>query len=205
MLISTIPHRHEMLCNLLREFDIQAQPGFGVRILRDNCERYHFASHGKRQDLIDSSSADYVCFVDDDDMVAHDYVASVMAALTLRPDYVGFSVYITMDGNPHRHASHSLKHEWTSWETTGVLLRNVTHLNPIRRELALAVRWTDQRDEVWSQAMMATGAVKTEVMIDRDMYFYRFRSGDNFNKPAQREPLPEPLPQLPEYPWLTVL
>lgn len=192
-----------MLCDLLRELDMQWQPGFGVLVLRDNLERSHLASHAKRDDLLAASRADYVSDVDDDDMIAHDYVASIMRALEQRPDYVGFNVYVTSDGNPHRHVSHSLNHEWASWETDGVLLRNITHLNPIRRELALQVKWDGKTDEQWSDELWKTGTVKTEVMIDRDMYFYRHRTGSHFI--TQREPAPEPLPEIPSYPWLTVL
>jgi len=208
VLISTIPHRHGKLTALLAEFGLQWEPGFGVRLLRDNYGLVHLDSHAKRQRLTESSAADYVCFMDDDDWPAHDYVAAIMGALATRPDYVGFRVDITWAGNPHRKAVHSLAHSsWTSWqdgEKTGdPLIRNVTHLNPMRRELALLADWNQLTDEQWSRAVWESGLVRTEVMIDREMYFYRFDPDDNFI--TQRGTMPEPLPEIPSYPWLTVL
>lgn len=209
VLISTIPHRHEKLCGLLAEFDRQRQPGFGVRVLRDNLERFKLESHGKRQDLIESSAADYVCFVDDDDWVDPRYVGDIMAALEHEPDYVGFQVVITRDGKPDRLAEHSLEHTgWSSWHDPDRLLRrDICHLNPIRRELALLAPWHGLMDFSWAEAMRDTGRVKTQVMVERPLgqglYHYRINMKDNFE--TGRNPEPEPLPELPSYPWLTVL
>lgn len=213
ILISTLPHRHEKLCDLLAELDRQWQPGLGVLVLRDNFALVHLDSHVKRQRLTEASGAEYVCTLDDDDWPADDYVTAIMEALGRRPDYVGFRVDITWNGQPHRRAIHSLELEWTAWGdglTPGVvldydvpLLRNVTHLNPMRRDLALLADWTGSTDEQWSDAIRKTGTVRTQVMIDRVMYHYRFCREDNFA--TQRQPMPEPLPEIPAYPWLTVL
>jgi hypothetical protein len=205
VLIPTIPHRHSKLVGLLAEFDRQWQPGFGVRVLRDNLRLGHVRAefHRKRQDLLESSRADYVCDVDDDDWIAPDYVSSIMSALASRPDYVGFLVDCEFNGNPWRKASHSLEHQ--GYSEIGIhFFRDITHLNPIRRELALLSRWdAEVADDDWSAAMRATGKVKTQVMIAREMYFYRCSTTDRWH--TDREPSPEPLPELPEYPWLTVI
>lgn len=203
VLIPTIPHRHGQLCELLAEFDRQWQPGFGVRVLRDNLERPGIQSHAKRGDLVKSSSAGYVCDVDDDDWVAPDYVASIMEALQSRPDYVGFKVNWTRNGQPYGLARHSL--EYDGYGLTDPLLwtRDITHLNPLRRDLALLADWTGHIDEEWAAQLRATGQVKTQVMIDRVLYHYLASTGNAFD--THREPFPLPLPALPDYPWLTVL
>ena len=51
-----------------------------------------------RQRLIEVSHAEYVCFVDDDDLVADDYVSTILPLLDR--DYVGFRVQCYMDGVP---------------------------------------------------------------------------------------------------------
>ena len=207
ILIPTIPHRHEKLCGLLAELDRQWRPGLGVRIYRDNFELVHLDSHAKRQALMEASAADYISHLDDDDWVAEDFVAVIMQALEQRPDYVGFHVEITWDGRPHRTAVHSLEYaSWNGWEDEPKdqpLVRNVTHLNPIRRELALLGQWTGSTDEQWSQQVWESGKVVSQVMIRRDMYFYRFSPADSFV--TQRCPATLPLPDLPEYPWLTIV
>lgn len=202
VLISTIPHRHERLCMLLREFDRQYQEGFGVRLLRDNLERSMIESHAKRWELAQSSQADYVCTVDDDDWVAPDYVSKIMAALEQGPDYVGFLVSCMRDGKQWRTATHSLEHG--RHETVGELfIRDITHLNPMRREVALLASWEGRIDDEWAAAIRETGQLRTQVMIGEYMYLYRANTKDCFY--TDRAPVPEPLPSLPSYPWLTVL
>lgn len=213
VLISTIPHRHEKLCRLLAELDRQAASGFGVLLLRDNLERPGLESHAKRQDLINASGADYVCFVDDDDRVPDYYVAELMAALASWPHYVGFTVDFIDRGTggvrQHRRVEHSLRHP--DWRPDGdCLLRDVSHLNPIRADLARYVSWSPPNpldkvltDDEYARLMRATGLLQTEVFIDRDMYIYHRDDTDWFW--ADRRPMELPLPVLPSYPWLRVL
>lgn len=207
ILISTIPHRHAKLCELLAELDRQWQPGLGVLVLRDNQVLRGFDSHIKRKHLLEASCADYVSVIDDDDGVAHDYVATIFRALAEDPDYVGFHVEVTRDGVLQRPVIHSLEYpDWNSWEEKeGPLTRDITHLNPVRRELALLSDWTGRTDEQWAMWLRRTGRVRTQVMIGRPMYFYRFNTADNFTTSHDRPPMPEPLPELPEYPWLTAI
>jgi hypothetical protein len=203
VLIPTIPHRHEKLCALLCEFDRQRQPGFCVVILRDNLERAGAASHAKRQELTERSRATYISFVDDDDWVAPDYVRRIMTALGTGPDYVGFPVRFTVDGIPQNPVEHSLRHGCWEENRGGVMIRDLSHLNPVRRELALLGDWNDRTDEEWATMLRATQRVKTEVWIPDEMYFYRRSSTDGWR--TERKPMDLPLPELPAYPWLEVL
>jgi hypothetical protein len=215
VLISTIPHRHAPLCQLLAELNRQWQPGLGVRVLRDNLERRGYDSHIKRKWLTESSGAGYICFIDDDDAIAHDYVAAISGALASEPDYVGFMVRITEDGAPRALAIHSLQYgEWSAWPENAdePLRRDITHLNPMRRELALRSDWAGRTDEQWAMWLRRTGHVRTEVMIPRVMYEYRHSRTDNFASygvPGEHRghipPMVLPLPEIPSYPWLTVL
>lgn len=210
LLIPTIPHRHETLCRLLAELDRQAQPGFGVRVYRDNLDRPGILSYEKWQDLADSSQADYVSWAGDDDMVAPDFVPRIMAALESRPDYVGFMVRFTLDGVLQLPVEHSLRNPgWADWPR---MTRDITHFNPVRRELALLARWgtwkTPGEDADWAAALRATGQVKTEEWIPDEMYYYQRGStpSGNFWATAVRDPVPpEEIKPLPDYPWLTVL
>jgi len=202
ILIATIPHRHERLCALLAGLDRQMQPGAGVRLYRDNLE------HGiaaKRQALLESSAADYVSFVDDDDEIAPDFVPRVMQALAAGPDYVGFTVKVSSPEAPPV-AYHSLRYQcWINGAP--VLLRDISHLNPVRRELALRVRFDGPygEDGRWADEMRAAGHLRTEVTIDGDpMYHYRNELSDSAK--IAKSPLPEDQVQpLPSYPWLVTL
>lgn len=222
VLIPTIPHRHEKLCRLLEEFDRQWQPGFGVRVLRDNLDRCGLLSHGKRQDLTVSSQADYICFVDDDDWIPADYVSTIMQALQEEPDYVGFTVDMlenvifevtdtgTVPPTTIHHvqnrirAIHSLEYEtWTYDPLLGALARDISHLNPIRREVALLADWSEITDDQWCAILRKSGQLKRQIFINRDMYIYHRNTQDGFWTVRQPMPAEDILP-LPQYPWLTV-
>jgi hypothetical protein len=183
ILIASILHRHATLCELLADLDGQWQPGLGVRLYRDNLE----AAYGdKIRVLLESSSADYVSCVDDDDLLAPGGVARVMTALAGRPDYTGFAVHWTRNGTAAAPVEHSLRHGgWGSAD--GTLLRDLSEKNPIRREIAL---------------LGPSGRCVTEAWIPPPaVYLYRENTGDTFL--SARMPLPGPLPELPSYRWLT--
>ena len=207
ILIPTIPHRHDQLCTLLAEIDRQWQPGLGVRILRDNLERPGIFSYAKWQDLLETSVADYVSWAGDDDMIAPGYVARVMAALEDGPDYVGFPVRFTLDGQPQQPVEHSLRHGcWDDWHG-GIMVRDIVHTNPIRRELALLTSWgidNPAEDLYWAARLRVTGRVKDEIWLNEPMYFYQASAASGFW--AVRGPLPDSLiRKLPVYPWLTTM
>ena len=208
ILITSIPHRHEMLCGLLAELDGQIQGNLttlqwtpGVIVYRDNLE----ATYGdKTQFLMETSRADYVSCIDDDDMVAPDYVRRVRAALETKPDYVGYPVRWTRDGVLQIRVEHSLRHY--GWGENGNLVwRDLSEKNPIRRELSLLGRFTGgwEADRRWADLIRDSGRCKTEAWIDDPMYYYREVQDVSFR--ATREPMPLPLPRLPRYPWLTTV
>lgn len=180
ILICSIEHRTDMLAELLDELGRQIVPGVGVHVYRDNLE----ASYTEKcQRLLDSSTADYVSYVDDDDAVAEDYVQTIVEALQQRPDYVGFNVLYTVDGVPQMPALHSLKYDgWIN--TPDALYRDISHLNPIRRDLAAQSAWIGRTDLIadaeWVSGLRQLGCVKTEVYVDRNLYHYRYRPGESF-------------------------
>lgn len=209
LLIATIPHRHEKLCGLLAALDEQIVFGpyqlDGVRVLlyRDNLT----VPYGdKTQVLVEASGADYVSCLDDDDRLAPDGISRVMAALRTWPDYVGFTVRYTVDGNVVMPVEHSLRHP--AWQDRPeILLRSVAHFNPIRREYALDGTWAGgyEADRRWQAGVLTAGRVRTEVWLPPPaIYEYRSDPADYFL--TARSPVPlESIEPLPVYPWLRVL
>ena len=200
MLVCSIVHRTNQLANLLAALAPQIVPGVGVRVFRDNLE----TGYGEKcQALLDSSTADYVSFVDDDDMVAPDFVARVLDALAGSPDYVGFRVLYTVDGLFRLPVIHSLRFpDWIN--TPDELQRDLVHFNPIRRDLALLGEWEGGMgaDFRWATQVRATGRVRDEAFIDAEMYRYQHVTADSFL--AHREPLTEhpPRPECAFATWL---
>jgi hypothetical protein len=204
VLICSIPHRDATLRELLAELDRQGRHvrGFGARIFRDNLKTPY---GDKCAALLRSSQAEYVSFIDDDDMIAPDYVTRVMQALAGEPDYVGFPVRWTRDGAEQIPVEHSLR--YPGWEDRGDLLaRDLVQFNPVRRQLALMSTWSGgyAADSRWAAGLRDTGLVRREAWIPDWMYHYRDSAGDTFLTP--RTPLPDDqIPPLPSYPWLTAI
>lgn len=197
ILIASITYRTEQLIALLKELERQSVPGVGVLVYRDN----RHATYGdKCQRLYEASKADYVSMVDDDDWVAEDYVASVMKALRQKPDYVGYRVLWTEHGAPQIPIVHSL--EYDGWGgTSEFLYRDITHKNPLRRELALRARFEGDAaaDVRWADDLRGQGVVKDEVFIDRDLYHYLAHGP---YEAGGYPPMPDPPPR-PEFDFVT--
>jgi hypothetical protein len=207
LLCASIPHRHERLRALLAEFDRQKLPWVRMRVFYDNLTVPVGAKYGR---LIRDSHADYVSVFEDDDWPAPDFIARCSEALLDRPDYVGFRVKWTHNGQPASPIVHSLAYPGPGYNGADMLTRNINQFNPIKRELALLGDYQGHPpagqawDAWWADSMRATGQVKTEAFIDEPMYYYRTDSGDTFMTP--RVPFPETeVPRVPSYPWLTVV
>lgn len=130
-----------------------------------------------RDTLLETAGSDYVSFVDDDDLVPEYYVAEVVNAIATRPDHVGFRLEYSTDDQHREIVDHSLK--WGGWGRThdGKLFRDVTHIDPVRRDLAVRARFAVRRgraeDRVWVRKVRQHLA--TEVYVDKVMYFYEWR------------------------------
>lgn len=201
ILVCSIVHRTEQLALLLEELERQHAPGVGIRVCRDNLQLQYGP---KCQLLLDSSEADYVSFLDDDDWVAKDFVKAIRTALRLRPDYVGFQVHYTEDGVYQVPVIHSLQYPgWHGgWGDNGNgLTRDIVHFNPIRRELAVQGRWEGgaAADVRWADQLRNLGCVRTEIFIDRELHFYR-PTGGGFSIPP---PMYEEVPMPGDYPHVT--
>jgi hypothetical protein len=131
-----------------------------------------------RQTMLRAVDTDYVSFVDDDDLVAPYFVDEVMTALEDRPDYVGFQVQCYSDGVPTAVAYHSLEH--SRWQNLkGRFLRDISHINPMRTELARRADFTKTprgraEDRVWVDQIRRLNVLRNQVVIPRIMYHYLY-------------------------------
>jgi glycosyltransferase involved in cell wall biosynthesis len=130
-----------------------------------------------RQAMIDKCEAEYVSFVDDDDLVSENYVSMIYPFLLGGIDMVGFRVYMTFDGVPQKPVIHSLA--CGGWREDGAAYyRDISHLNPMRRELVKQVPLEGGfgEDARWAAKMRELGIVRTEHFIDQDLYHYLYRT-----------------------------
>lgn len=127
-----------------------------------------------RQALLDDARGDYVNFVDDDDEVPSYYVERVLGALDSRPAMVGWRQQLFWCGKPTKPTFHSLQYDrW--WEDADGYYRHVSHLNPLRVDLARLGRFDKAvpEDVDWAhQVHAALPFDAREVFIDEVMYRY---------------------------------
>lgn len=127
----------------------------------------------KRNKLLRAAQGEYVCFIDDDDTVADDYVARLYAALQERPDCVTFRGKMIWRGKwwPFEH-----RLKYTSYRQSATCFRRPpNHLTPVPWKIAMRFPFPDHgrgEDVVFATAMARSRVLKTEVFIDHDMYFY---------------------------------
>jgi glycosyltransferase involved in cell wall biosynthesis len=177
IMIVTQPSRKRYLERLLGMLQPQADefPEVEVKV-----HLYQSGAGGlgmNRLSAIKSVDAEYVSFIDDDDLVAKDYVKRILPLLD-GVDNIGFIANSYYKGQPGPVAIHSLKCGCWGNDGNGQFLRDLTPFNPIKRELALQGDWSGDYscDVIWADSMR--GKVKTEHYIDDAMYLYFPRGGE---------------------------
>ncbi|MGC8560586.1 MAG: glycosyltransferase [Phycisphaerae bacterium] len=155
------PHRVEILTSL----DQQEQPV--------GC---------KRNELLGKARGRYVCFIDDDDRVAEDYLSSLLAAIDAAPgaDCVVFRGQYYVDGRPGLEFDFDLA--YTAYRNTAERYeRTPNHLCPVRRTCALQARFDPaNRGEDHAYARRLRQLLRTQAVC-RDasghkklLYHYQF-------------------------------
>ena len=172
ILICSIEGRDKVLRRLLNILRPQKTKAVEIIVEKDNCE---ITTGAKRNVLLHRARGEYVAFVDDDDMVADDYVAKILQATKNNPDCVGLEGLMTRvkKGREIKNKFiHSLQYPYW-YQEKGVYYRCPNHLNPVKRELALQVGYLDvtvQEDLDYSTRLRPL--LKTEEYITGTMYFY---------------------------------
>jgi hypothetical protein len=185
ILVLTQPTRKFFLGRLLRVLEPQVKEHPEIELLvRESDPEMVLGENRER--LRQASTGEYLNFVDDDDLVATDYVARIFPLLD-GVDYVGFRLQQFVDGKHLPPTFHSLVHERWRFDDKG-FYRDISHLNPMRRDLALSVAMTGGRgeDARWSDAVRAKRIVKTEHYVEETMYFYYFRSNKSDGGQARK-------------------
>ncbi len=141
-----------------------------------------------RERLLHEARGDYLCFVDDDDMVAPHYVADILDVLRYDPDVVGW-----------RHLNHGTPGHYTDvsivlqpGDRDGGYQRRFTHMNPVRSSLAKQGTFLRGGYGYTGEDMVFVHSVlpllKYEVALARPVYDYRWSGMDS----TQTGPQPKP-------------
>lgn len=165
-----MPVRKPQFDNLMEVLYRQKTPE--VEILYDISMMYNIGV--KRNSLLQSAIGEYIVFIDDDDLIATDYIQKILKAIETKPDCIGISGVITTNGRNQK--QWHISKEFGSWyEQLGIYYRTPNHISPVRRELALQVGFPpiafgeDHQYSMWLLSLL-----KTEVIIEGNLYYYRY-------------------------------
>ena len=184
ILVPTMPARAALLKKLLATLRKQIKRHPSAALLVDDGAG---SIGAKRQRMMETATADYICFVDDDDTVSADYLDRIMPCLASGPDVVGITMHVKMDGKDY-HPSPIFRHSLRFRDNTGWSHNDRTphHLCPMRREIALRSRFADLMwGEDYNFALAVLPHLQTEEWSgDEPLYFYHYISRKPFDSEA---------------------
>lgn len=128
----------------------------------------------KRNTLADAATGRYIQFIDDDDRIESDMLATVLAATATDADVLAFQASVRIDGGVPRICKYS-KEFGHDYNTQDEYRRIPNHIPAVRRELACRARWGDVsygEDRDYSQRLLPLLA--TEHQINRVLYHYDY-------------------------------
>tara|TARA_R110001592_G_scaffold361902_2_gene674024 strand:- start:1065 stop:1637 length:573 start_codon:yes stop_codon:yes gene_type:complete len=174
ILICTLKGRDEYLNRVLQV--LEPQKTDDVEILIESDERQMTIGQ-KRNKLLDRATGDYICYVDDDDLVSVDYIEKILKSIETNPDCVGIQGIITVDGLNPKKFKHSI--DYNGWyEENEIYYRTPNHWNPVKREIASLVKFDPEKsfgeDKCYSDRLRVH--LNSEVRIDEAIYYFLFRN-----------------------------
>jgi Glycosyl transferase family 2 len=182
ILIPTLASRRQKLRLLLDVLlpQVEGQAGCVEIVALHNNGEKSLAEY--RQALLEDARGAWLSFVDDDDMVADDFVPSITEALVSQdPDFVAFRALLYSDG-ARRGPECRTGIQYGSWhDTAEAYIRDVTHLNPVRATIAKQAdfRTESAGAEDWSYVSQVRPLLRTQAVVNKILYHYYHSSGDS--------------------------
>lgn len=173
ILICTLPERADKLKRLTNILDPQIER-YKDSVFRTVNDRSSALPTGtKRNNLIEGTTSDYFCFIDDDDIVTGFYLDEIMKAIAQGPDVITFRGWITTNGTNRVNWTIKLGEKYE--ERNGHYYRWPNHLAVFKRDLVRRFKFPDvwqQEDYAWSKKINDSRVLKTEVHIPEMLYHY---------------------------------
>lgn len=182
ILIPTMKLREGLFRQVLAEIQTQAAecPQIRTEILWES-DNGELTLGQKRNVLLDRCTGKYHCFIDDDDILAPDYLKTFVPMIASGVDYdcASFVGAHYLRGSLTKLFHHSL--QYTEWEETPErYIRTISPMNLIKTDIVRQVRYKDIRhteDHEFSKRLMASGLLKTEFEINPNHPIYHYIDG----------------------------
>lgn len=175
ILIPTMPKRIVLLNRLLNILVPQTN-NLPIEIILDSARGICIGE--KRNNLMMQATGEYVCFIDDDDLVSEDYIVKIMAGINIGVDCCSLNGLYKPDNAKEQTFIHSIKYD-NFFEKDNILFRCPNHLNTIKREHAIKCpfpHWDRSEDSNFAFQLRDAGLLKTEHVIDGTIYIYEYVS-----------------------------
>ena len=184
ILILTLPTRIDSYSNLIRTLNQQVIENNlldKVQIL-SLCDTKEISVGEKRNILLNKSIGRYVCFIDDDDLIATDYLIKIISAISSNADVVTFCGDYVENGQTTPF-SISTVHRG-NYNHPNLFYRLPNHLCPVKREIAVSCLFTDKNyGEDSDYAERINQHIKNEFHIQDKLYFYMYDGAKSQTKP----------------------
>lgn len=179
ILVPTLPTRRHFFGSVIMQ--LLSQVGdYPVELLVN--DRTDCSIGVKRNILLQSAKGEYICFIDDDDRIADDYVELVMQGIATNPDCCSLNGIITTDGKNPKPFKHSIDYA-SMYERDGVYYRPPNHLNTVRASIAKRMvfpDWDRSEDSNYCFQLRDSGLLKVEYKIEPVLYYYDYISDKNY-------------------------
>lgn len=178
VLIPTLPERFESLKRLTSVLDRTKTEQVEIRI--HDAGRGVMTTGEKRNRLIEAAEGEYFSFVDDDDLVPDYYISELLSAINQNPDVVTFVGYMTTDRNNRQDFTIKLGSEYVTRNNHHYRFPN--HLCAFKKSLVQHIKFEHinvGEDYRWAKAINDRRILKSEVHINKSMYWYDFNSKKN--------------------------
>jgi len=148
-----------------------------VEFLIDEDNGRHTSGH-KRNRLVQRSTGEYFSFVDDDDLVANDYVERLYKGCLTGVPVVTFWLERIGNDRPRQVHDLSIRYHDKQRLPNGHIGMSANHLCAWRRDIGTMVQFADNLgyndDRFWYTPLLASGLANTEHRISKVLYTYRF-------------------------------
>jgi len=158
-----------IILELQRQIDLVSTKDIEILYLGDNKSR---SIGSKRNDLLNIAKGDYICFVDDDDLVTDNFISTIFPELDGLTDIICYGVAISLNGQSLKPVYYSKDFKEDS-DHPDHYKRIPNHLMVTKRELAVKIGYKDLywgEDVDYSKRLLPN--IKTQKILNSFLYHY---------------------------------